>query len=70
MFQTSTRTSETPNEGVFVNGLFIEGARWNVRDSALEEQFSKVLVSTMPIIHMSVSKPANSWGAVFNVTCV
>lgn len=53
------RINSTPKEGVYISGLFIEGARWNVDAGILEEQFSKVLVGEMPIIHLVVSSNYN-----------
>lgn len=41
-----------PPDGVYVNGLFLEGAKWRGR---LEEQDPKVLVEEVPCIHFMVS---------------
>ncbi len=42
-----------PNEGVFIHGLFLEGAQWHKNDKRFEEQTSKDLFFPFPIIHVS-----------------
>lgn len=39
-------------EGVFVYGLFLEGAGWDRRNSRLCESANKVLYVLMPVIHI------------------
>jgi len=48
--------TEAPSDGVYINGMFIEGARWDRASHILEEQHLKQLTDTMPIIHMIPSK--------------
>ncbi|KAH8316762.1 hypothetical protein KR074_004303 [Drosophila pseudoananassae] len=40
-----------PEDGVYCNGLYLEGARWEWNDSVLVEQFPKILVYSMPVIY-------------------
>lgn len=41
-----------PAEGVFVYGLYIEGASWDKRNAKLIESAPKVLNVLMPVIHI------------------
>lgn len=40
-----------PNDGIYVCGVFIEGAAWSYQDGVLEESRPMELLSPMPIIH-------------------
>lgn len=40
-----------PKDGIFVYGLFIEGARWNMNKRCLDEQLPGEMTSSMPVIH-------------------
>lgn len=40
-----------PNDGVYVSGVYIEGATWNYTGGYLEESRPMELISPMPIIH-------------------
>lgn len=40
-----------PKDGVYVSGIFIEGATWNYTGGFLEESRPMELISNMPIIH-------------------
>uniref|UniRef100_A0A665TT05 Dynein axonemal heavy chain 7 n=1 Tax=Echeneis naucrates TaxID=173247 RepID=A0A665TT05_ECHNA len=46
----------SPKDGVYINGLFLDGARWDKRSGVLAEQHAKVLFDLMPIIWI---KPSN-----------
>jgi dynein heavy chain len=46
----SVDTSVKPADGAFVNGLNIEGCRWDSANECIEESNPKVLLSPMPIL--------------------
>ena len=51
MNETEAQIKEGPREGVYIQGLFVEGARWNFDDNTLAEPEPMQLFSTMPIVH-------------------
>jgi len=46
------QVTEQPEEGAYVHGLFIEGARWDVESACIMHSFHKELHSSMPVIHL------------------
>eukprot|EP01029_Cantina_marsupialis_P009144 TRINITY_DN2137_c0_g5_i1.p1 TRINITY_DN2137_c0_g5~~TRINITY_DN2137_c0_g5_i1.p1 ORF type:complete len:3984 (-),score=1416.37 TRINITY_DN2137_c0_g5_i1:203-12154(-) len=42
---------KTPEDGVLINGLFMDGARWDAENQLIEDPFPGELYSQMPIIH-------------------
>ena len=48
----SEQCTKSPKEGVFVYGLYLDGAGWDVRKARLTEALVKVLYTPMPVIHI------------------
>lgn len=44
-----------PSEGLYIHGLFIEGAGWDRKNIRLTESLAKVIFQAMPVIHISAS---------------
>lgn len=52
---------KVPESGCFIDGMFIEGARWDFNTNSLEEPFDKVLYTKMPIIWLNpVENPSET----------
>uniref|UniRef100_A0A7S2NI24 Dynein heavy chain n=1 Tax=Haptolina brevifila TaxID=156173 RepID=A0A7S2NI24_9EUKA len=49
---TPEEVEGTARDGAYVNGLFIEGARWDMQAGVLEDSFMKELYPKMPVIQM------------------
>lgn len=41
-----------PKEGVYVHGLFLDGASWDLKKVKLIEAVNKVLYKPMPVVHI------------------
>lgn len=39
-----------PDDGAYIKGLFLEGARWNKATRVLDESLPKILFDSLPII--------------------
>ena len=48
----STDTSKPADDGAYINGLYIEGCRWDAEQEMLEESYDKQLFTKMPLLHL------------------
>ncbi|TPX43177.1 hypothetical protein SeLEV6574_g05202 [Synchytrium endobioticum] len=53
MKQMKEDITAPPSEGVYIYGLFIEGAGWDRKNIRLTESQPKVIYQAMPVIHIS-----------------
>ncbi|CRK99185.1 CLUMA_CG012510, isoform A [Clunio marinus] len=44
---------EQPEIGVYLKGIFLEGARWNRTEKKLDEAWPKILFDTLPVVTMT-----------------
>ncbi|CAI2733517.1 unnamed protein product [Schistosoma spindalis] len=45
-----------PNDGAYITGLYLEGARWDIINNCLSESKSKILFDIMPVIWLIPKK--------------
>ena len=50
---SAERVMQSPKEGVYVDGLFMEGARWDVEARGIAESQPKALFDAMPVLYVS-----------------
>jgi len=39
-----------PEHGCYIQGIFLEGARWNMEKDVLDYQYAKHLIEEMPLV--------------------
>lgn len=50
---------DPPENGCYIYGLFIEGARWNPEIAGLDESLPRTLFSSMPVIYLNPGEKKN-----------
>ena len=55
MKQMKEDITAAPSEGVYIHGLFIEGAGWDRKNIRLTESQPKIIYQAMPVIHVSAT---------------
>jgi dynein heavy chain len=48
-----TEIKAKPVDGVFIRGLYLEGARWNSKIESINDSLPKQLYTELPVIHLS-----------------
>eukprot|EP00992_Anisonema_acinus_P002258 TRINITY_DN10608_c1_g1_i2.p1 TRINITY_DN10608_c1_g1~~TRINITY_DN10608_c1_g1_i2.p1 ORF type:complete len:2266 (+),score=796.72 TRINITY_DN10608_c1_g1_i2:1-6798(+) len=51
-YATASEISERPADGCYVQGLFLEGAKWSMAQQQLDGQDPKVLVYELPVVEI------------------
>ncbi len=70
MNQEEKDITQAPREGVYVRGIFLEGASWDRDNSCLAEPRPMELVISMPIIHFKpVEAKKKALKGVYNCPC-
>ena len=46
------RIAQKPDDGCFVYGMYLEGARWSYSEHKIDYSMNRELYSTVPLIHM------------------
>jgi dynein heavy chain, axonemal len=49
--ETAAEVGEAPEDGVFIHGLFFDGARWDREQGCIADQVPTVMFDTLPVIH-------------------
>ena len=48
-----TELKDKPEDGVYIRGLFMEGARWDGAEESITDSLPKQLYTDLPVIHLS-----------------
>jgi Dynein heavy chain C-terminal domain len=54
--ETPAQLTSKPASGVYITGLFLEGARWDAARGGLVDPRPKELFSAMPVMHLAPEK--------------
>ncbi|GFU39152.1 dynein heavy chain 8, axonemal [Nephila pilipes] len=51
-YRNPSEVTESPNEGVYIYGLHLEGASWDIKAGCLKESVPKILFEPLPLLHV------------------
>merc|ERR1711937_692021 len=71
-YRDADRVNSSPKEGVYIDGLFMEGARWEIESRGISEALPKVLFDNMPVLYVTATtKSAKAKGTkdMYNCPC-
>lgn len=54
---------QPPDDGVYVHGLFLDGAAWSAREGKLVDAAPKALFCPLPVVHISAVQAGAKRGA-------
>jgi dynein heavy chain len=50
---SAEKVKEPPREGVYLTGLFLDGATWSASEASLVESQPKQLFASLPVVHVT-----------------
>lgn len=53
---THNDITEKPEDGVYIYGIFLEGANWNYKKHLIDQPIPKELFSDLPLMHIFPTK--------------
>ena len=63
------KLTQEPEEGIYVEGLFIEGAKWDVVSKTLTECAQTELISTLPVLHLCPTQKTDVYDTKTTYEC-
>ena len=55
-FERFEQVKAPPEEGIYIHGLYLDGAAWSRQESSLVESAPKQLFAPLPVLHVTVSE--------------
>ncbi|KAG8578265.1 hypothetical protein GDO81_010436 [Engystomops pustulosus] len=55
----------SPSDGIYINGLYMEGARWDHVKHVIDESYPKVLYESMPIIWLIPGEKVDQMDSIY-----
>merc|ERR1711904_16239 len=52
-FEKESQVRQPPDEGIYLHGLFLDGAAWSKAENSLVESEPKKLFTLLPVIHVT-----------------